>query len=62
MAPQGYRLSIRHSRENGQEQRQGIIAFCAQSKTRRYEEVNKDNGVLVQLLSLLEVFQMLLGI
>lgn len=62
MAPQAYRLSTRHSRGNGQEQRQGIVAFYAQSKRERYEEVDKDNGVLVQFLSMLEIFQILLGI
>lgn len=47
MAPQVYRLCTRHCRGHGQEQRQGIIAFRAQSKRGRYEEVDKDNGVLV---------------
>lgn len=56
MAPQVYRLSVRHSRENGQEQRQGIIACHAQSIKGRYEEVDKDNGVLLQFLSLLDIF------
>lgn len=39
-----------------------MVAFCAKSKEGRYEEVDKDNGVFVQFLSLLEIFQMRLGI
>lgn len=62
MVPQACRLFTRHSRGNGQEQRQDMVAFCAKSKEGRYKEVDKDNGVFVQFLSLLEIFQMRLGI